>query len=268
MRRWNLVIAMSLLVLSGWQIGCNETPPMRVYAPAVSAADFAGASAFPEDGYRIVNSAATVGRFPATIGMLRLAHDGSLAPVDMLTAEEGQWVEIFRGITPVRDLTFLSPVTLRSYEDTLAGRCTAAKHLGANLLVVYAPLRTGVNSAQVAGVIYDTEQQTAIATIQQRVRVTLAGGVEASPEEVFEEQEDIADKNDAPDPPDFRDADALFPARNAFLMSVRNAIMELDKHDTPAPRESTNQWSRAPLPSTVDLKREASEIVAGRRMER
>lgn len=268
MRRWNVLVVVVVLALSGLQTGCNDTPPVRVYAPAVSAADFAGTSSLPDDGYQIIDSSSTVGRFPATIGVLRLAHDGSLAPAALLTAEEGEWVETFRGVTPVRDLAFLTTITLRSYEDTLAGRCMAAKGLGANLLVVYTPLRTGTNSAQVAGVIYDTASQTVIAAVQQRERVTTIGGVEAPPEEVFEEQEDFADDTDAPDPPDFRDSDALFPARAAFLKSVRTAIMQLSRNDTPAPRESTHQWSRVRLPAANELEAEAKALVNERRLTR
>jgi hypothetical protein len=226
------------------QLGCSETPPVRVYSPAVSASSFDGAPSLPSNGYSIIDRSATVGRFPVTLGVLRLAHDGSLEPVKILPPEAAEWVEVFRGISAVRDLTFLAPVTLRAFEPTVAGRCTAARGVGAGLLLVYAPLRTGVNSAQVAGVIYDTKTQAIIATLQQTRSITNTGGVEASPEEVFEEREELADETDDPDPPDFRQADALFPTRWAFQESVRTAMLELADQDTPAPREPSNQWSQ------------------------
>lgn len=244
-------ILVLLIAVTGLLGGCATTPP-RAYDAPVNLADFARELKVPDEGYLLFASE-TEGRFPCTLAVSKLTtrqdpfgcgvmiHECGLEP-----AEQARWTTTFRGSSQIRDLVFLTPITLQPGEADRSARCVTADRLGAPLLLEYVANQLGPNSAELTGIIYDTATCDVLATLNVYRVQTDAAGIEQPPGVIAEEREVT----------DARPFDAFHQAREAFHQAARAAVVELIALDSRPERKQGHRWG-VRLPRSYDAYRSA-----------
>ncbi len=253
--RWTIGFASGLVLLAA----CRQKQTFVAYEPVVEIGDLAADLAVPASGYALTAPEGSVGRFPCSLAIARLAprdetrgapaaETEPVPPADpaalragtwppdltlrpLRPMDEAAWTERLRGLRALRDVIFLSPRSTKLEGQTPAALCAAAHRLGANLLVVYAASGLGANSAQSVGVLYDTPSATPLATIYASARILDAEGVESSPN---------------PRPGDHRRDDARYQAQRQFEGYVEAALRELMARDRPPPSTQPSRWQTPP----------------------
>jgi hypothetical protein len=227
--------------------GCQHAGPVAYQPPIRIDALSAGLDA-PDNAYRLLTAEQTEGRFACGLAIARLGlrqegPDGPPQVVTMQPREQAFWGETFLGVRTIRDLSFLSPISLRPEQEGIAGLCVAARRSGATLLLVHWPNVLGTNSSEVLGVLYDVGTHTPLATLHASARCTNSDGVEESPDDEIG---------------DHREADAGFQAVRAFQQRTRTCLIELAELDAPVPTPQPHEWDterdlRWWLPTTIKI---------------
>lgn len=210
------VATLSLLAI----VGCQSAAP-RI-EPPIEFAQLAANVTPAENGFRLLESGSSQGRFATTLAVAKFAPaDNTAATLSLRNlpdAEQAYWADTFRGIKPVRDLVFLSPVTFPSSAVTLTELCNEARSLGATVLLTYAPNRYGPNAAQVLGVLYDTRSGCAIATLHAANVFLDSAGDETAVDALRGDQ---------------REQDAAYQSARRFEAYARSCINNLIRLDRP-----------------------------------
>ncbi len=223
----NLLVTFTLL-------GCAPEVP-RVYERQMQIRELAADVGPVDNAFRLQVFEETRGRFACSLAIAKLVPNneaGVVKLVKMTPAEEAWWVEAVRGITPLSDLQFLSPISVvpeKARTDTL---CAAAADRAATLLMLYAPNRYGPNSAQVLGVIFDVASCQPIATLHSSANFILG-----------EEGEEIPPEDEIGD---HRDEDACFQALRTYEQHLLSCLGELIQHDSPSPTTQPHHWQTPP----------------------
>lgn len=214
---------------------CRRPPEAVVrYEPPLRLDDLEAGLAYQPNGFRLLTDAPTDGRFPCPLAIAKFTpresdsggelHFAALAPL-----EQALWTEHLRGVNAVRDVIFLRPLSTRPEGQSLAALCAAAARLGAPLLLVYTPNGLGPNSAQVLGVLYDTNRQHPLATLHAEATILNALSLEVSPYQEAGDQ---------------RDQDARYQVQRQFEQHTRECLRELIRLDTPPPTTQPHKWDK------------------------
>lgn len=228
-------IALALLMTLGLWSGCHESQPQVTVEPRLDMSDLAAGLSAAESGFTLLVDQQTEGRFSCALAVAKFvaSGDGQHGPLEFVSLppnEESYWLEQMRGVLAVQELVFLRPRTTRPEGQSVAALCDAARRLKAALLLVYAPNGLGPNSAQVLGVIYDTESRAALATLRSNSRIVDPSGAETSPREVRG---------------DLRDRDARCVAQREFEGYTLACLRELIHRDNPpAATQPHENWDR------------------------
>jgi len=227
------VVAIPLAWATLLLCGCAARPPV-VPERRIEMRELAADLQPVENDYRLLVREQTLGRFGCGLAIGKLAaggQAGTMTLVQPAPAEEARWANAVCGLSPLRDLQFLSPVSLRPREPDAEALCAAADALGASLLLLYAPNRYGPNSAQVLGVLYETDTRRPIAALHASASFLDEQGVEVAP-----------DKERG----DRREVDAQYQASRAFEHHLLRCLDELIRSDSPAPTTEPHRWATPP----------------------
>lgn len=149
------------------------------------------------------------------------------ALVTLRPVEQALWSETLRGVSAVRELTFLSPRAAQPDGPALDNLCATAHRFGANMLLVYAPNRLGPNSARVVGVLYDTATGRPLAALHASQHFEDEHGREVSPNR---------------ERGDHRDRDAYYQAQRQFEAHTLACLRALLHRDSPPPTTQPHRW--------------------------
>jgi hypothetical protein len=219
-------LPLAILVLLG---GCGRPSPV-MYEPQLEMHDLAPGLQAPDNAYILLTDQPTHGRFACGLAIAKFAPahgDGPLELVALKPNEQAYWTEKLTGVSAVRELVFLTPVNTRGSGQSIEGLCTTAQRLEASLLLVYAPNRFGVNSAQVLGVLHDVPRRTPLAALHTSAQILDEDG----------EEEPVAKKRG-----DQRDIDAAYCAPRAFEAQTVACLLELVHRDAPMPTTQPHRW--------------------------
>ena len=222
----NLLAAFTLL-------GCASEAP-RVYERRIQMRELAADVAPVDNAYRLEVFEETQGRFACSLAIAKLVpvgENGSLNLVEMTPAEEAYWVEAVRGLTELRDLQFLSPISVVPDEPSVDTLRAAAAARNATLMLLYAPNRYGPNSAQVLGVLYDVASGRPSAALHSSASFLDEEGVEVSVDQA---------------PTDQRDRDAYYQASRVYEQHLVRCLGELIRCDSPTPTTQPHRWETPP----------------------
>ena len=214
--------------------GCARQTAPRVFERQIRMEELAAEIAPVENAYRLEVSEKTQGRFACSLAIAKLspgAESGRLNLVTMTPAEEAWWGRAVHGLMQFRDLQYLTPFSVVPEESRTDTLCAAAREREAALLLIYTPNRFGPNSAQVLGVLYDTQSCCPIAALQTSAHFNNEAGEEFDPDLLKEDQ---------------RDRDAYYQASRAYEKQFVSCIAELIENDAPAPTTQPNRWQTPP----------------------
>ncbi len=231
------LIAIALALLAG----CAEkhaTPVTYDPPPRLNDlnADLAAAeSSVPSDGYRVLTTEATSGRFACDLAIAKFARvgGGSATAATLVAptpAEQAYWTDRFRGVQQIRALTFLTPRGVRLEGDGPEALCRAATGLGAPLVIAYERSVTGPNSATAVGVVYRTEDAAILATLRSQ------GSGPAAPEGDDTQLDELKG--------DHRDVDARFQTQRRFEDHAFACIRDLVRADHAPPTTQPHEWQQ------------------------
>jgi hypothetical protein len=226
------MVAISL----GCLTGCSLSDPVVVYEPPITLEDLVPGLSAPDNNYKLLADGTTSGRFACALAVAKFVphendHGLELSFEATRPNEQAYWTQQMRGVSDVREVAFLSPLTLRPDPPTIPNLCAAAEALDAALLLVYAPNGLGANSAQVVGAIYDVRSCEVIATLHASAQFFNEEGLEVSPNTRKTDQRDI---------------DARFQAQRAFEGQALACMRELIQIDHMPPTTQPHRW-RKPL---------------------
>jgi hypothetical protein len=213
-------------------LSCAKQEAPVTYEPRLALAALEPGLSTPAQGFALLAHEQTTGRFAAPLAIAKRAWNaeaGVLQLVSMLPREEAFWTEQVRGVEAVRDVRFVRPLSTRPEGDSLPALCAAADKQGAPLLLVYAQNTYGPNSAQVFGVLYESQTGRAIAALHAGRTVVDEEGAEVCP--------DAADG-------DHRDHDARYLAQREFETHVLDCLRELIHYDTRMPTTQPHEWGQ------------------------
>jgi hypothetical protein len=228
-------VAIGILALSVTFVlaGCASDVP-RVYERQLQMRELAADVAPVDNAYRLDVTEETRGRFACSLAIAKLApadEAGSVSLVEMTPAEEAHWVNAVCGFTELRDLQFLSPLSVVPDVPATGTLRAAAAARNASLMLLYAPNRYGPNSAQVLGVLYDVTSDRPLAALH------------ASASFLNEEGEEVSVDLETSDQ---RDRDAYYQASRAYEQHVVACLGELVRHDAAAPATQPHRWETPP----------------------
>jgi hypothetical protein len=209
--------------------GCGR-PTAIMYEPQLQMDDLAPGLQAPDNAYVLLTDQPTHGRFACGLAVAKFAPahgDGPLELVALKPNEQAYWAEKLTGISAIRELAFLTPVNTRSRGQGVEALCATAQRLEASLLLVYAPNRFGINSAQVLGVLYDVQERTPLATLHTSAQILDEDG----------EEEPLAEKRG-----DQREIDAAYCAPRAFEAQTVACLLELVGRDMPTATTQPHRW--------------------------
>jgi len=155
-----------------------------------------------------------------------VADDGLQVAV-MSPADQGRWVEAFRGLSFIRDLRFLSPIDLKAQGGGLPGIFAAARRAQGGLLLTYSANRCGPNSERIVGTIYAVDSGRPLVQLQSYMQFLNEEGLECA---VDEERGD------------HRDQDAIYQTAREFEGRCVNAVRELARRSPPVDTTVPHRW--------------------------
>jgi hypothetical protein len=218
-----------LVAIAALMPGCQHHSELT-YQPRLELDQLVPGLQTPDNSYLLLTDEQTRGRFVCGLAIAKFApaeDDAALELVAVKPNEQAYWTERLAGVSAVRELVFLSPIDTRSGGQAADALCAVADRLDTALLLVYAPNHFGPNSAQVLGVLYDTQQRRPIATLHTSAQILEEDGTEESPAER---------------PGDHRDTDAAYRAPRDFERQALACVLELVSRDAPAPTTQPHRW--------------------------
>jgi hypothetical protein len=228
--RATVAIGLSCLGVALAVSGCATTPP-PIYERRMQIRDIAADVGPVEDAHQLLSPEETVGRFSCSLAIAKLVaadQAGTVNLVELTPAEEAYWIEAVRGVMELRDLQFLTSISVRPEEPRTDTLCAAADALETSLLLLYAPNRHGPNSAQVLGVLYDVKTRKPIASLQASATFLNEKGEEIAPDD---------------ERGDHREIDAYFQASRAYEHHLLECLSELIRDDSSLPGTQPHQWT-------------------------
>ncbi len=227
-----LSIRMLPLVITIVLLGCAPDAP-RVYERQLQMRELAADVAPVDNTYRLDVIDDTQGRFACSLAIAKLVPSEADAVnlVKMTPAEEARWVNAFCGFTELRDLQFLSPLSVIPEAPGTGSLRAAAAAREASLMLLYAPNRYGPNSAQVLGVLYDVPSGRPLAALHASAKYLDQDGEEVS-----------VDRETG----DLRDHDAAYQASRAYEQHLVHCLGEMIRHDSAAPTTQPHRWETPP----------------------
>lgn len=192
----------------------------------VALSELAAGLPTPTNDFQLVAHQASVGRFACGLALAKLVvpptSDAPLQLVASESTEQAWWTEQLRGVTAIRELIFLRPTAIRGDGEGIPALCAAARSMAAPLLLVYVPNHIAPYTAQVLGIIYDTESEQPLATLHAAANDT-AGAAENDDDEL--------------------DAAPLLAARQ-FERHTLGCLSVLTKQDSPPTTTQPHQWQQ------------------------
>jgi hypothetical protein len=164
----------------------------------------------------------------STPGEAHAPDDGAFPQLAAISpADQGRWVEAFRGLIFIGDLRFLGPIDLKSRCDGLPAVLAAAQRAEAGLLLTYAPSRCGPNSARVVGILYAVKSGRPLARLQSHMQFLNVDGEECSVDEMRGDQ---------------REQDAVYQAARDFECRAVCCVRELACSTPAATTTEPHRW--------------------------
>jgi hypothetical protein len=203
-----------------------ELPTGQTPAAAEGTQDSAaGSDASAQPPARMESSANAASGVPGQV----LAPDTCCGPqlAAISPADQGRWVEAFRGLNFVRDLRFLSPIDLKSQCGDVSAILAAADRAGAGLLLTYAPNRCGPNSERIVGIMYAVNSGRPLAQLQAHMQFLNDKGEECS----------VDEKRG-----DYREQDAVYQAGREFKCRSAACVRELACRTSAATTTEPHRW--------------------------
>jgi hypothetical protein len=228
-----VAIGLLCVFVASAMLGCAAQPP-GVCERRIHMQELAVDVPPVDNGYRLLAQERTHGRFACSLAIAKLAPGeevGTVNLVELAPAEEAYWTDAVCGVSEVRDLQFLSPISVRPDEPDTETLCAAAAAREATLLLLYVSNRYGPNSAQVLGVLYDVPSCQPIASLHASASFLNEQGEEVSPDKRFG---------------DHRETDASFQASRAYEKHLLSCLGELIHNDSPPPTTQPHRWSTPP----------------------
>lgn len=230
----SIVIAVALLGLCLMPTGCAKKVPPIVYEPPLTMADLLPGQEAPDNSFELLAEVHTTGRFACGMAIAKFFSeendDGpTLTLLPLTSAEQARWTEQMRGVSAIRELTFLRPRNVRLDGPAIENLCAAAARLESAVLLVYAPNGLGPNSAQVYGVLYDTPSREPLAVLHTSSLFLDDEGLETSPDECESDE---------------REVDARYQAQRHFEEQVLLCLRELIHEDKAAPTTQPHKWEK------------------------
>lgn len=225
------------VTLSGFCLlwpGCAKQTPTIVYEPPITMADLLPGQSAPDNTFKLLAEVHTTDRFACGLAVAKFVseedEDGPQLTLKSLTsAEQAFWAEQMRGVSAIRDVTFLRPRNVHLDGPAIENLCAAAQRLDSPLLLVYAPNGLGPNSAQVFGVFYDTRSRQPLAALHTSSLFLDEEGLETSPNERKSDE---------------RDVDARYQAQRAFERQVLACLRDLIQRDESSPTTQPHKWEK------------------------
>ena len=222
----NLLVAFTLL-------GC-VSEASRVYERQIQMRELAADVAPVDNAYRLEVVEETQGRFACSLAIAKLVpvgETGSLNLVKTTPVEEAYWAEAVRGLTELRDLQFLSPISVVPEDPGTDTLRAAAAARNATLMLLYAPNRYGPNSAQVLGVLYDVASGRPSAALHASASFLDEDGEAVSVDQARSDQ---------------RGRDAYYQASRAYEQRLVRCLGELIRYDSSLPATEPHRWETPP----------------------
>lgn len=246
-----LVLALFIgLIFTG---GCQkpEPPPVAYMGPTLASADLGLVEPVDTEanGFVILETAASKGRFPAALAVVRLDQPNPLFVSDepLFTAERGwevstlkeqeaaYWNGLLKTVPMTRGVFVLDRRSVVSPNCDLDQVIRAVRRVNIELCLIYGPRLASDDSAAFAGVIIDTETGTRLAYIQSEAGVF-----------DFEPPRPDRPKNDR------SHQDVNYLAARRFEREARGCIIELINRDQPAPTTQPSPWRGMELRGPVE----------------
>ena len=227
-----LQIGLLLSLITLTMLGC--APRARVYERQIHMHELAADVAEVDNTYRLEVAEQTRGRFACSLAMAKLVPGGEVGSVnlvEMTPAEEARWIDAVCGLTELRDLQFLSPLSVVPEQPATATLCAAAAARGATLMLLYAPNRYGPNSAQVLGVLYEVASGRPLAALHASASFLNEEGEEVSVDLKIRDE---------------RDQDAYYQASRAYEQHLVQCLGELIRQDSLPPTTQPHRWETPP----------------------
>jgi len=227
------LIVVALTVLVGWP-GCADDRHVVCYEPPVSLEDLAPGLPVGQNQFQLLADESTVGRFACALAIGKYVppvpdDGGPLRFVALTPAEQAWWTEQMRGVTAIRELVFLRPISARPDGQSVAALCAAAARLQASLVLLYAPGGLGPNSAEVVGVLYEAATRKPLATFHTALAIPDEEGRQQNPSGL---------------PGDHREDDARYQAQRQFERQVLACLRELIVRDQPPATTQPHKWEK------------------------
>ncbi len=232
----NAIVRNSLLCASlALLCGC-ASPKVINYQPQIGIDSISADAVAPVNSYLLAKAEQTRGRFACGMAIARMTlpdreNRPGLVLSEIEPADQAWWYEILRGVSLIRELTFLTPITARVDGSSPERLCRLAQRMDAALLLVYADNQYGPNAAQRFGVVYETGTHEIIATLHASARILNEDGLEESPYNKRGEH---------------RELDARFQASRNFERHLLAAVRELIHRDSPTPATQPHPWQTDP----------------------
>lgn len=230
-----IAIILPFVLSMGFVCGCARKHDVVKLEPARSLEALAPGLTAPNNGFALLSDQHSEGRFACGLAIAKMApcdageQSSGLRFVALRPGEEAAWTEQLRGVSAVRDIEFLRPLSTRPEGQTTTDLCAAARRLQSPLLLVYAPSRPGMNSAQVVGVLYDAVTEQALATLHASARILDEHGEETAPDH---------------ERGDHRDQDARCQAQRAFEGHAMACLRELIHRDSQPATTQPHRWQQ------------------------
>lgn len=198
------------------------------------------ADQFPEQGFRLLDTTPSAGRFPTGVAVARIGltgdpcGDAARLRIERLRGVEAvPWNELLDDVPVVRETLLSGPVGLTPGAPAIVEIVRAAGHLRCGLCLTYVTWGDGKLKYGLKGVIWETIEGAPLATIRAAGEVALEDY-----EACIEEQKRHIDE---------RPCRADTRAVVEFHQAVVAALIELIRQDRPATATQPSPW-RGNLP--------------------
>ncbi len=229
--------------------GCSEHKVPESYAgQTLSTAEVAlGVWSAPLDGYQVIETEPSQGRFPAAVAVVPLEwQDTFRVPEDAREAgwrigrlkeeQGGHWNSLFNTLPPIREVLVMDRQSVAWPEAKVDELVASAGRLGSGLCLVYGPSQADPQFAAFSGVLFDTASGSPVATV----------GASAGPTDM-EPQPPGRPKND------LRHEDVNEIAARKFERQVRRCVDDLIRRDQKSSPQGNPYEGYQPTPVPVYL---------------
>jgi hypothetical protein len=226
------------LFLAGCVGGC-AAPSESTFAPTAYPVSWRDLNergdATAQDGYKLLAGGPTVGVFPGSLAVARVAAVAEPAasdhlrldmepPVDFLS-----WNSIFDDFRSISEVFPLNEKGLDGDKVITANLLTSAAAMDAALLLVYTEVRPSMQECELRGVLYDVEALRPLAAVHATAHVhdPITAGSTDPDDELPARREEL---------------DPRLSAVRIFQARLRECMVALMDNDRPGPRVAPEGW--------------------------